>query len=199
MNIIHEFESYSKLSTQKRINGMSKTYKSFLSRHVKALAKEEEEYSRDTLIKYLSSSNLAASTKALAAKGLSKFMKHIGAMDKEDCAVVSRSFRAPAADWSHIDFDKEMIDKLILYQQTKDAFIAARNSVAIILLSSIGLRREQLAMLTMKDIFIEGNVMKVAITRQNHRQKTEGREQAIKVVPLHNIYGRLMASTIVLQ
>ena len=183
--LIEQFESHIKLSTKKRIDGMTKDTASFLRVYLNDYCLNFITYNKQTLQRYLLDKELAYSTKATIASGLGKFMAYEGYITEAEYSQLKQSFRHPVNSWS----DKYLSDEQVIdfiKEANKGTFPLnrRRNVCFVAMLAVIGGRVSQLCELDISDVLITELEVQVTLTRKKERRANLQRNLDIKCVPL---------------
>jgi len=185
------FNAHARLSTVKRIDGMSQSYYTFLAHYIDEYESMFTVYNRMTLMQYLAEKVLAPSTKAVIAKGIGKFMLWNELLSIDDLHILYKAFRMPTKSWSEATLTEEQVSRIIL-QSRKVAHRLARyrNSSLITMLSTIGCRIGQALSLQEQDVSIDAGVATFRLQRQKERRRDTKASYDIKKLPLDISIGK---------
>jgi len=184
--ILKKFEEHSKLSTIKKIDGMSIQYKTFLHSHLlRYLSDLKDLPNRINLTSYIVGCHLKESSRAVLAQGLGKFFYWGGYMPESDYKILIRSFRLPRPDWSTKDLTEEKVVTFLKYAHSNsNRFLQARNTCIIFLLASIGLRINQLVQLDIEDVKANSTELTIILEKQKETMTSLRRNIDYKIIPL---------------
>ncbi len=197
--ILEAFHKQSKLSSQKRPAGMTakthRFYSHYLNQYLVFL--ESDPPSRSTFVEWLTSRQLARSTKHTIACGLGRFFRVLGAFDHDDQVLVTQSFRYTPSSWSEQTMTQEMVIGMLRQSSKRTQRLAqARNPFITVLLATIGCRRGQITGMNCSDIRIDGkgNKIYISLLRQKANEYVGGGEYDIKNIPLgYTVDGRKLS------
>lgn len=195
------FDVHSKLSTAKRIDGMSQSYSVFLAHYIGEYEEAFEDYNRITLTQYLVGKDLAASTKAVLATGMGKFLHWNSMITKDDLSILHKSFRMPIKNWSEQFIEPDKINSILtLARRTNTRLARYRDSTIIALLSTIGCRVGQLVALTSADFQVDSDeIATIKLVKQKERRRDIKENYDIKRLPLSISLGKWQIGDIIHQ
>ncbi|MEA2037680.1 MAG: site-specific integrase [Nanoarchaeota archaeon] len=182
--LLKHFDSYSLLSTSKRIDGMDAKTKKFVLFYLMDYLKSATEFNKDSLINYLLNKKLAYSTKASIAISIGKFMKFMGLINADDFILIKQSFRQPKKDWSSKTMSIEMINNMILESmKSPGKFTRIRNPLILTIFATLGARLSQVVSLDKEDVSFKDNSIHIILTKKKERLDTLRAGKDIKQVP----------------
>lgn len=200
MKLTEIFNIHSQLSTNKRIDGMSKSYKTFLAHYIGEYESMCDEINKNTFMQYLANKSLAASTKAALARGIGKFLFWNDLISDSDVRILNRAFRMPVKSWSEGNLTTEQVEQIITISRKKNTKLARyRDSSIIVLLSTIGCRVGQAVDLKSKDIIVDSNTATLHLKRQKERRKDINELIDTKQIPLDISIGKWNVGNILNQ
>lgn len=196
MLVFRQLEEYSKTSSSRRVGKHDPRYVLYLKRYLKQyIEKCNGDINRLTFLNFLAESDLAQSTKATIAQGLSRFLLHYDYLKEVDVKIIQRSYRQPIPDWSKSELNDEYLDKIVTYFNSRGGvFTSTRNVTTIAILSTVGMRISQLLEMEKNNLRISPNYAQFVFpskkqTAMNDDEKYETRnvklEHKLAGKPLH--------------
>lgn len=199
-NLVELFERHTKLSTEKRLNGMSDSYSKFLGYHVREFSKKYSIANRENLSQYVAELKGEASTKNTLVKGMGKFFLWNNLIDSQGYDILKKSFRAPMNDWSKVHLTKDVVDKFIYEAYHKQEMLTSkRDTMALMMLCSIGLRLSQLIELNLSDIKLTGQQMEVTIRKKKQIQRKIEDIKSVKIMSLDTRYNGIYTAQVIVD
>lgn len=168
--ILSDFDNHATLSTRKRIEGMSDSckykLKEYLTKYLLTLNGEKPMLG--SFIKWLiESKTLAASSKAMLATGIGKFLYWQTYISESEYHILLAGFRMPINVWSSKLLTEQQIASMLHLQNRCDTqLLRSRNKLIISLMAITGARVSQLVDLKIDDLRICENVITIAIPKK---------------------------------
>lgn len=192
MQLMQLFESHAKLSTRKRVGGMSKPAYTFLKCYLrKYVDSNGDVVDRARFISWIAGLDVAVSTKGAIASGLGKFFHWNGYISNEDYNIAKKAFRPADKSWSDIALEKDDVEKAFIasYQISSHELAYKRNPAIVALFAVLGARVGQIVDLNMSDV-IFGDYITVRLTRQKDVRTGLRPNLDIKKIPKDISVGR---------
>lgn len=177
---MNKIDIYKKLSTNKSIQGLSKSAEDMINYYGNDF---ESRYSVDRVnfLTWLVEKDISASSKATIASVLSKYYYVMGSFSKDDMTVIKSSFKAPRTYWGDKALDDKIISKSLVYaSRATNSFTAKRNTLSVMLLACFGLRVGQLVSLDVDDVSIKDDVVHLNVTKQKEVQRDFNKNKSLK-------------------
>lgn len=165
------FKEYTRLSTSKRIDGMSDSYKSTILAYLSKMDSYSPDY--EGLRKFLlDREDLAHSSRAILARGIGRFFYIYKLMDKESFGLIKEMFKMPHKTWSDCTLDEKKVIEIFkrtFYSGTELA--SYRNPLIVMLLASVGLRVTQLVNIDLEDVVANEEYYAVKVIKQKEKRQ----------------------------
>jgi integrase len=194
-SLITVLDKHAKLSTRKRINGMSDEHVAFLRCYVQKfedhISMNNLDVSRETIMDWLIGLGVAESTRSTIAADMGKMLHWHGLLSKDDYDVVRRAFRMPSDIWSGKSLSLDVVEQLIaLSHQGYHELACRRNPAMVMLLATLGPRVTQACSLDVGDVtFDDRNIVFNFVRLKESRQGLQ-RSYDVKQIPRDLSIGR---------
>lgn len=186
--ITTRLDSYAKLSTRKRIDGMADNTKYFIKIYLNDYLSSYNVINKNTFMDYIIEKKLSHSTKSVIAIQVGKFLLFANKINKDEFYEIRHSFRLPEREWEEPLTMKNIIDIFdSITAINPKKFTRIRNRCIISIFITTGTRVSQLLALDYDDVVIEDDSISINFIKMKDNRKTIKAQKDVKTIP-YNVH-----------